>query len=275
MFIVTNTKNQVRELKNKDELLWYVENTSARIADNQEEDEVTLKHVSDLGEILDSMQLSLPLQSHVEIVLADFGNKKEPKPSRLDVLRSKKASAKTNVSEDANVQPTAKPAQNEPKMAVSAPKKLSILGFLALLVALGGLGLSGMLYMQQQVLVNELKTTQGQLQEIVSLQEKEHSVDLFARYFLSNYYTGDESKIVAYVSKDLSDGPINLPTGQLQSAVIESISRKKEAYLLTYVVAVKTDETSQSHRLTFQVKEDKASDYGFLVTKLPKKTVYP
>lgn len=164
---------------------------------------------------------------------------------------------------------------NEPRTAVSAPKKLNVLGLIALMVAVGGLALSGMVYNQHHSLVKELKTTQTQLQKIVSLQEKEHAVDLFARYFLPNYYSGDGNKVTAYLGKSLSKDTIPLPSGQLQSAVLETIAEEGDVFKLIYVVAVKTDQSSKSQRLTFEVKEDKKSDYGFSITKLPKATAYP
>ncbi|MGT2754549.1 hypothetical protein [Streptococcus ovis] len=276
MFIVTNSNNQIQEFKNKDELLWHVENSSARVAANQQKDFFSIKHIAESGETLETIQIVLPLQSQVEVILENFGNARPVKTSPLIKLKSSKNEVKKGWRRDGiNQKMTKKKDQSPRKSSSPSITKPSFVSIIATVLAIFGISLSGNLYVQQLSLVKELKQTQMNLKEIDLLQDKSHAADLFARYFLPNYYSGDKTKLTDYVMEDVLDQNDNLPDNQLQSVILETISNEADIFNLTYVVIVKKEETPKSYRLSFQVKEDKKSGYGFTVVKLPKISDYP
>jgi hypothetical protein len=121
---------------------------------------------------------------------------------------------------------------------------------------------------QLQYLYQELK----QEQHLVAT---EHQIDVFNRYFLPNYYSGNKEALAPFL--DAGDAKYTNPKeGTLQSVILEKITydAEKKSYQATYVLSVKQGEEASNHRLSFSVKEDKSSTYGYVVITEPKETDY-
>ncbi|MCF2565206.1 hypothetical protein JQM70_01355 [Streptococcus pasteurianus] len=156
----------------------------------------------------------------------------------------------------------------------SLKKVYLLMGLLATL-AVGGIVSSVIAYTQltkqnEQVtyLYQELKNTQNIVNE-------EHQIDVFSRFFLPNYYSGNKEALTDFLSD--GDAKYTQPeSGTLQSVILEAVTydSSDKTYQVTYVVAVKQDDTTSSRRLTYTVKASKTSRYGYVITTEPTETPY-
>ena len=113
-----------------------------------------------------------------------------------------------------------------------------------------------------------------ELKDTNSLIDKEHQVDVFNRYFLPTYYSGNKEALSEYLSD--GDAKYTAPKeGTLQSVILEKMTydSKTKEYMSTYVLSVKHDDKPSNVRLTFKVKATD-SKKGFVVTTEPKESNY-
>ncbi|MFS5460058.1 hypothetical protein V2U43_08750 [Streptococcus agalactiae] len=170
-----------------------------------------------------------------------------------------------------SVPPTPQPVAAPSTKEFSLKKVYILLGLLGVLAA-GGIVSSMMAFSQlskQQVtyLYQELKDTKY-------LIDKEHQVDVFNRYFLPTYYSGNKEALSEYLSD--GDAKYTAPKeGTLQSVILEKMTydSKTKEYTSTYVLSVKHDDKPSNVRLTFKVKATD-SKKGFVVTTEPKESDY-
>lgn len=157
---------------------------------------------------------------------------------------------------------------------VNLKKVYLLLGVIGVLTA-GALSLS-MLSISRLTKQNEqLQYLYQELKQEQHLVATEHQVDVFNRYFLPNYYSGNKEALAPFL--DAGDAKYTTPKeGTLQSVILEKITydAEKKSYQATYVLSVKQGEEASNHRLSFSVKEDKSSTYGFVVITEPKETDY-
>ena len=120
---------------------------------------------------------------------------------------------------------------------------------------------------QQQV-----RTLQHQVTRLTQFQEQTGKLDTFGRYFLPSYYS-EKGQLADFSSSRLT---LHHQSGQLQSVILESVSQmKKDAYQLTYVLAIKDGETRSQKRLNLVVQKEKAAPYGYQVVQIPEVSNYP
>ena len=96
MFKITNTQTQQQELcQNRDELLSLINEKSVWAEDRGEFLKLQVEHLGEESKILDSLNLTLPLESIVEEAFSGFGFKKEKKSfSFLNRGKGKKSKEK-------------------------------------------------------------------------------------------------------------------------------------------------------------------------------------
>lgn len=162
----------------------------------------------------------------------------------------------------------------QPAKTPSQKKIYLLLGLFGVLtlasLALSVLTISRLSKQSEQVtyLYQELKDTQ-------TLVAEEHQVDVFNRYFLPNYYSGNKDSLTDFLSD--GDAKYTVPkTGTLQSVILEKMTYDSDAkdYQATYVLAVKQEEKTTSVRLSFEIKASESSKYGYVVTTEPTESSY-
>ena len=96
MFKITNTQTQQQEFcQNRDELLSLINEKSVWAEDRGEFLKLQVEHLGEESKILDSINLTLPLESIVEEAFSGFGFKKEKKSfSFLNRGKGKKSKEK-------------------------------------------------------------------------------------------------------------------------------------------------------------------------------------
>lgn len=160
-----------------------------------------------------------------------------------------------------------------PSLKSTLKKVYVLLGILSILAA-GGIISSMVAFAQLSKQSEQVAYLHQELQDTNSLMNKEHQVDVFNRYFLPTYYSGNKKALSEYLSD--GDAKFTVPKeGILQSVILEKMTYdpKNKEYRSTYVISVKHDDVPSNVRLTFNVKAT-GSKKGFVVTTEPKESDY-
>lgn len=287
MFRITNVHTRVQEnFNNRDDVLSAINEKSVWSADRGEEIILLLEQLSDEGTVLDTSSVTLPLQEIVEEALSNFGLKKEKKkfsliqkkklgnsPEEQEPLLKKKQSLTMPVSapEKVSLQEKNSSLKNQDltnKKVFYLPKLLMLcLTLLSLIFSI----LSFSLVLNQ---AHKIETTNySSVKTIQSFNKIESGEsDVFCRYFLPNYFSGNDSHLKDFISSN----NISVQEATLQSVLLEKVSeRENKRQALTYVIALKEKDEVRTKRLTIIVKKAPTSRYGFEVVKQPKETQYP
>lgn len=287
MFRITNIHTRVQEnFNNRDDVLSAINEKSVWSADRGEEIILLLEQLSDEGTVLDTSSVTLPLQEIVEEALSNFGLKKEKKkfsliqkkklgnsPEEQEPLLKKKQSLTMPVSapEKVSLQEKNSSQKNQDltnKKVFYLPKLLMLcLTLLSLIFSI----LSFSLVLNQ---AHKIETTNySSVKTIQSFNKIESGEsDVFCRYFLPNYFSGNDSHLKDFISSN----NISVQEATLQSVLLEKVSqRENKRQALTYVIALKEKDEVRTKRLTIIVKKAPTSRYGFEVVKQPKETQYP
>ncbi|HHH8166721.1 TPA: hypothetical protein ACP1VO_000088 [Streptococcus agalactiae] len=169
--------------------------------------------------------------------------------------------------------PPAQPVAASSIKESSLKKVYILLGLLGVLAA-GGIISSMMAFSQLSKQSEQVTYLYQELKDTNSLIDKEHQVDVFNRFFLPTYYSGNKEALSEYLSD--GDAKYTAPKeGTLQSVILEKMTydSKTKEYMSTYVLSVKHDDKPSNVRLTFKVKATD-SKKGFVVTTEPKESNY-
>lgn len=171
-----------------------------------------------------------------------------------------------------------KPKQDNVAQNVSKPTSLKrVYLWLVLLgiVATGSVISSGILFSQLAKQSSQAQYLYQELGTLQTLVTTEHEIDVFSRYFLPNYYSGNKENLFDFLSE--GDAKYTTPKeGILQSVILEQLTYDSESkeYNVVYVLSVKQEEQSTSTRLHFTVQQSDTAKYGYEVTTEPKETAY-
>ncbi|WP_316606331.1 hypothetical protein [Streptococcus pluranimalium] len=161
-----------------------------------------------------------------------------------------------------------------PSTKEASLKKVYILLGLLGVLAVGGIISSVMAFSQLSKQSEQVTYLYQEFKDTKSLVDKEHQVDVFNRYFLPTYYSGNKEALSEYLSD--GDAKYTAPKeGTLQSVILEKMTydSKTKEYTSTYVLSVKHDDKPSNVRLTFKVKATD-SKKSFVVTTEPKESDY-
>ncbi|MGT2906524.1 hypothetical protein [Streptococcus dentiloxodontae] len=149
---------------------------------------------------------------------------------------------------------------------------LSLLTF-GLVASLGLTAFLGLQNWQQSRTLSSLKESVTSVQ---TESQEAHQLDVFTRFFLPNYFSGDTDNLTEFVESPRQSRDWDLPSGTIQSVILEAVTHtNKDTYELSYVVSYRTDEGSAEPQLiTFEVTADESSTYGYLVTDEPEMANY-
>ena len=173
------------------------------------------------------------------------------------------------------VSPLTPPVKQEPNPNPKTIRRLTVWLVASLLLAVAGFGVSAFALAQLSQKTEQVTYLYQQQKETQSLISAEHQIDVFSRFFLPNYYSGNKDALTDFLSD--GDAKYTQPeSGTLQSVILESVTHDSsdKTYQVTYVVAVKQDDTTSSRRLTYTVKASKSSRYGYVITTEPSETPY-
>lgn len=175
----------------------------------------------------------------------------------------------------ARTTPVPPPVKQETSSNSKTIRRLTVWWIASLLLAVAGFGMSAFALAQLSQKTEQVTYLYQQQKETQSLISAEHQIDVFSRFFLPNYYSGNKETLTDFLSD--GDAKYTQPeSGTLQSVILESVTydSSDKTYQVTYVVAVKQDDTTSSRRLTYTVKASKSSRYGYVITTEPSETPY-
>lgn len=149
------------------------------------------------------------------------------------------------------------------------------LGIAGLLIGLVGVVIGIMGNNKRAELEAQTAYLYQEQQNIQKLQAKEHAADVFGRFFIPNYYSGNKEALNPFLSS--GDAKYTQPEqAQVISNLLESVKLEKDgSFTLTYVITFSTAEgVNKIKRLSFGIKEDSKAEYGFLITSEPVTSIY-
>lgn len=268
MFLAQNVAGgSQQQFPSRDQLLGFLEQENAKVKSLEQETDLTLMQVTEAGEILQKKRVSLPFVETVEELLKEFGfvqtAQKKKFPSFLKLEKSASQS-------DAEQQATSKAASEAPRSPLSTLKVLAPVFLLVLLLG----GYTTVLGGQNKQMKNQIADLKKEISTLSDLQNATSKVDVFGRYFVATLFANDKEQVQQYLNADMQK-KIEVKDGQLQSTVFESIKPKGKGYEVTYVLYVNQENSVRLVRLTFDVKADKDSRFGWLVTSQPTESLYP
>ncbi|MGT2908023.1 hypothetical protein [Streptococcus dentiloxodontae] len=157
----------------------------------------------------------------------------------------------------------------------STVKKLTAGIVIAGVVGVAGLGYGLIQQKTIKLQTEQINYLHDELTTTQTVQNSEHEVDVFGRYFLSSYFSGDKDSLKVFLSD--GDAKYTQPeNATILSSLLESVDYADKQYTLTYVLSLKEDgsDTAESKRLTFKIKKSSKADYGYLVTQEPQMSNY-
>jgi len=269
MFKITNTQTQQQELcQNRDELLSLINEKSVWAEDRGEFLKLQVEHLGEESKILDSLNLTLPLESIVEEAFSGFGFKKEKKSfsflnrgkgkkSKEKVLTDQQTTETTSeqetpspiappdsslnvsstsseefqVSQKTNkIQKTKKVSQKKVEKQVKN-KKLSLVSLISLFLVICTIAFSITTFM----LLQKQNRKIVELENRISLEEKQGEIEVVGRFFIANYYSGKSDNLVNFLNKDSKLKGLEAPKGsQVQSTIYESLSEVDNTIYVTF-----------------------------------------
>ena len=306
MFKITNTQTQQQEFcQNRDELLSLINEKSVWAEDRGEFLKLQVEHLGEESKILDSINLTLPLESIVEEAFSGFGFKKEKKSfSFLNRGKGKKSKEKTLTdqqtteitSEQETPSPIAPPDSSSNVPTTSSEefqvpkktnkmrktkkvsqkkvekqvknKKLSLVSLISLFLVICTIAFSITTFM----LLQKQNRKIVELENRISLEEKQGKIEVVGRFFIANYYSGKSDNLVNFLNKDLKLKGVEAKKGsQLQSTIYESLSEVDNIIYVTFVVTTKEENSNiKTVRLTLPFEVSEGSTYGYVLVDQPK-----
>ncbi|WP_155964045.1 hypothetical protein [Streptococcus ruminantium] len=218
-----------------------------------------LNYINDQGESLEAMEVHLPIfeRQLMDEVLMNFGNQK---PKKLPL------SSKTKV---ATPKGSPRAEQSTPTRTI----KKTRIPFLFLTTGLSIIAviLSCLVYTRvqtQEKAITHLTQILKQEQELTIISRK---LDVFCRYFIPNYFSGNTASLDNFRKK----GEWVAQTGTVQSVILESINLTKKGYQVGYVINTQRDGATKRAYIRLEIEKDEKGTFGFSIVAEPIISDYP
>ncbi|WP_024402102.1 hypothetical protein [Streptococcus suis] len=247
------------EFENKDALIARMEQEQTKCAREGLSATCLLTHKTEQGEILDTLEVRLPLPENqlIDEVVMTFGNHK---PTKQPLLSKKLPFTQKSHTEDEQATPT---------QTVKSSRNPLLCMMLAL--SLAGVGLGGFAYARIQSQETTLTQLAERLKEEQRLTVMSRKLDVFCRYFIPHYFSGNTSSLENF----RTGGDWSAQTGTVQSVILESIKTTKTGYQMGYVINVNREGSVSRELLQLDIINDEKGTFGFSVDKAPKLSDYP
>lgn len=256
MFLATDGDNQVT-FTTRAELFSYLEQENGKAFSQGVSRKLVLHQVDKEGGVLSTAVQALPFEGSLDDKLFHFGKEKEKR--RVPYGRPVKSLD----------QEPAESKEDELKMPVSAPENppkkslLTAVLVMGLLLAYVGIGLSYVMTTNQTQ--KSLIALEEQVQVLTHQTQKEHHVDVFARYFFPHYFSGDKAKLKNF-GKVKGLAP---QTGQVLSVIMQDVTVTGQEVKATYILLVKTEAGQESIKAMIELRENDKSLYGYDLARIP------
>lgn len=313
MFVITDN-NSTKSFEKRDDLLYWLETMNAKARTTEELQKFSLSYVTSDDEIIEQKEIYVPFSESVDEKLANFGVMKEKRkffsfgknkhfhqeqekvevieeevtvPQKkvvgmTHVLTSVVSSSSSSVKEEKKgSESLSQHKQHKSKAPSSSGGGTSFFSKLlplnAFFISILSITIAAVTFWQVQQVGPLQKANQrltSQLKEIKDYQDSQHEIDLFARYFLPVYYSGDKATVETYFSKSTFEKLKASPKAQLQSVILEKMTQKDKDFYVTYVIGVLQNDKRKNMRLSFTIHQDKKSDRDWVVTSIPEEADY-
>ncbi|KXT75957.1 hypothetical protein [Streptococcus sp. DD12] len=159
-----------------------------------------------------------------------------------------------------------------PQAVKPSKKKASgnfIVTAVALLLAFLALGVS--IYQ-----TSALSQARQELKEVKTLQDNQDKINVFSNFFLSTYVSSNKVDYLSlYLDGDIQKDVHQVIVKSYAGSTLEKIRQDKNGFAVVYVVSYQAENgTWKKDRVSFSVKEDAKSNFGYVVTTVPKHSNY-
>lgn len=124
---------------------------------------------------------------------------------------------------------------------------------------------------------HEIKELNNRIDYIDTVNNQEHKLDIFVRYFLPNYFSSSNEKsgLKKYVSNDVYKN-IKVQNAVTQSAFMESVEKNQDqTYNVTYILVVQKGEDNQTETIRLELKLKPFNNkLGYILDQEPTMTKF-
>lgn len=124
---------------------------------------------------------------------------------------------------------------------------------------------------------HEIKELNNRIDYIDTVNNQEHKLDIFVRYFLPNYFSSSNEKsgLKKYVSNDVYKN-IKVQNAVTQSAFMESVEKNQDqTYNVSYILVVQKGEDNQTETIRLELKLKPFNNkLGYILDQEPELTKF-
>lgn len=124
---------------------------------------------------------------------------------------------------------------------------------------------------------HEIKELNNRIDYLDTVNNQEHKLDIFVRYFLPNYFSSSNEKsgLKKYVSNDVYKN-IKVQNAETQSAFMESVEKNQDqTYNVTYILVVQKGEDNQTETIRLKLKLKPFNNkLGYILDQEPSMTKF-
>lgn len=124
---------------------------------------------------------------------------------------------------------------------------------------------------------HEIKELNNRIDYLDTVNNQEHKLDIFVRYFLPNYFSSSNEKsgLKKYVSNDVYKN-IKVQNAVTQSAFMESVEKNQDqTYNVTYILVVQKGEDNQTETIRLELKLKPFNNkLGYILDQEPSMTKF-
>ena len=124
---------------------------------------------------------------------------------------------------------------------------------------------------------HEIKELNNRIDYLDTVNNQEHKLDIFVRYFLPNYFSSSNEKsgLKKYVSNDVYKN-IKVQNAVTQSAFMESVEKNQDqTYNVSYILVVQKGEDNQTETIRLELKLKPFNNkLGYILDQEPSMTKF-